>query len=101
MRHKHGVRAATLGNMGYSFVLRATGGEEARPVLMWGAMPPPALPVRRPSVILPDPHSPLGLKSEVNSSYKDCVQFPNAKMSARDIRHDTNLFTNPVAKSNA
>ncbi|XP_014360929.2 nuclear factor of activated T-cells 5 isoform X2 [Papilio machaon] len=43
--------------------------EEPRPVLAWGGapgmMPPPALPVRRPSLILPDPHSPLGLKSEV------------------------------------
>lgn len=38
--------------------------EEVKPVLLWESgsavsmMPPPAVPLRRPSVILPDPHSP-------------------------------------------
>lgn len=52
----------------YSHYPGAGTSEEARPVVLWGAsgiMPPPTMPMRRPSVILPDPHSPLGLKSEV------------------------------------
>lgn len=41
--------------------------ERERPLVVWGGMmPPPALPVRRPSLILPD-HEPVGLKSEVRT----------------------------------
>ncbi|XP_023942960.2 uncharacterized protein LOC112049338 isoform X2 [Bicyclus anynana] len=46
-------------------------GEERPLPMCWGVggmgalMPPPQTPTRRSSIIVPDPHSPLGLKSEV------------------------------------
>ncbi|CAK1549590.1 unnamed protein product [Leptosia nina] len=73
---------------------------EARPVAWWGGgagaglgglMPPPAAPTRRASLIVPDPHSPLGLKSEVDETSQQSEgdereDLPSDSLAVMDLR---------------